>query len=492
MGRLFTSLATFVQPAAIAEALRLRGFSRGEFQVRLDRQLPGPKPALASAKLAILLPSGHQHAPMKSVQVLLFGIFFVNLGRAAEEAVETRSFTLARVIDEALRESPSIKAALSKWRAMRARVPQAAAWDDPKVSADFNAARFVTVPPNAFMDQTVTLEQMIPVSGKNRVRARAAAAEALAAFEEVRRQQLDVVTKVRTSYLRLLNSYALLDPNEKNIASLRQIADVARSRYEAGKELATDVLLAETEASKLEETRRNIERMISDEKSQLNVLMNRDAFSPLGMPRKETIRPMDWTLPQLRSLMQAHRPEIRTAQAKIETEKEKVSLARREWIPDPAIMVQGQRYNETQHMVSDLSTGISFSIPWVNYEKYSAGTKEALSNLAAAQAELDRVQKNSLGLLRDQLQKIETTRHHAELFQKEILPQAEKAFAASRSAYESGTGEFSAWLTMQRLLRETQAAALNHLTDHQIAIVELEGIVGSEICPTPSKTQKSK
>ena len=129
---------------------------------------------------------------------------------------------------------------------------------------DFNAARFVAVPPNAFMDQTVTLEQMIPISGKNRVRSRIAGAEALAAFEAVRRQQLDVITKVRASYLRLLNNFALLDLNEKNIASLRQIADVARSRYETGTESATDVFLAETEASKLQETRKDLERRISD------------------------------------------------------------------------------------------------------------------------------------------------------------------------------------------------------------------------------------
>jgi outer membrane protein, heavy metal efflux system len=431
--------------------------------------------------------------PFPIFLITLLPVCLTDLAESADNAdVASGSFALANVTNEALRNNPSIKAALSKWTAMKARVPQAAAWDDPKVSADFTAARFVAVPPNAFTDQAVTLEQMIPVSGKNRVRARAAAAEALAAFEEVRRQQLDVVTKVRTSYLRLLNSYALLDLNEKNIASLRQIADVARSRYEAGKEFATDVLLAETEASKLEETRRDIERMISDEKSQLNLLMNRDAFAPLGIPRKETARPMDSTLPQLRSLMQAHRPEIRAAQAKIETEEEKVSLARREWIPDPAIMVQGQRYNDTQHMVSEFNTGISFSIPWVNFGKYSAGTKEALSNLAVAQAEFDGVQKDSLRLLRDQLQKIETTHHHAELFQKQILPQAEKAFAASRSAYESGTGEFSAWLTVQRLLRDTQATALNHFTDHEIAMTELEGIVRAEIRPTPRKTQKSK
>ncbi len=375
---------------------------------------------------------------------------------------------------------------------MRERVRQAASWDDPRVSADFNAARFVAVPPNAFMDQTVTLEQMIPISGKNRVRSRIAGAEALAAFEAVRRAQLDVISKVRASYRRLLTNYALLELNEKNIASLRQIAEAARSRYETGKGSTTDVLLAETEASKLQETRRDLERMISNETSQLNILMNRDAFDPLGIPRKETLRRMDLPSTQLRALMLAQRPEVRAAQAQIEAERKKVQLARREWIPDPAISVQGQRYNDTQHITSEFNTGISFSIPWVNYGKYSAATKEAHSNLAIARAELDRVEKQSLGLLRDQLQKIEATHHHAELFQKEILSQAEKAFAASQSAYESGTGEFSDWITAQRLLRDTQATVLNHLTDHEIAIAELEGIVGAEIRPTPPKARKSK
>jgi cobalt-zinc-cadmium efflux system outer membrane protein len=282
---------------------------------------------------------------MKSFPFLLIALWPVclaGLARSADNVNATSgSVTLASLTSEALHNNPSIKAALSRWMAKRARVPQAASWDDPKVSADFNAARFVEIPPNAFMDQTVTLEQMIPLSGKNRVRSRIAGAEAVAAFEAVRRAQLDVISKVRASYLRLLNSYALVDLNERDITSLRQIAEVARSRYETGKESAIDALLAETEASKLQETRRDLERMISDEKSQLNILMNRDAFDPLGVPRKETLRRMDLPLPQLKSRMLAQRPEIRTAQAQVGAEREKVQLARREWIPDPAILCAG-------------------------------------------------------------------------------------------------------------------------------------------------------
>jgi hypothetical protein len=63
---------------------------------------------------------------MKSLQVLLLSIFFVNAARAAEktDALETQSFTLASVIGEALRDNASIKRFV-KWTA-EARGPQAA------------------------------------------------------------------------------------------------------------------------------------------------------------------------------------------------------------------------------------------------------------------------------------------------------------------------------------------------------------------------------
>jgi hypothetical protein len=325
---------------------------------------------------------------MKSFHVLLFSICFVILGRAAEETDEPEAggLPLADVTNEALRNNPSIKAALLRWAAMKNRVPQAAAWDDPTVSFMSKAARFVEMPPNAMMNQTLSLEQMIPISGKNRVGARIATAEALLAFEEARREQLDVVTKVRTSFLRLSNGYAQLGLNEKNIASLRQIAEIARAEYEAGQQSVADVLVAETEASKLQETGKDLERQISDEKSALNVLMNRDAFSHLGRPRIEKIPPVKMPLVQLRNLMLVNRPELRMAQAQIEAEREKVQLARREWIPDPSISVQVQRYNATEKAISEFDTGIAISIPWGNAGKYAAQTREANSSLAAAAA----------------------------------------------------------------------------------------------------------
>lgn len=408
---------------------------------------------------------------------------------AGEKPEPAEALSLSAAQAEALRNNPSIKAALSRWAALKARIPQESAWSDVKVGVDTKAARFVEVAPNAFMDQALSVEQMIPISGKNLVRARIAAAEALAAFEEVRRRQLTVVTGVRMAYLRLANGYAQMELVKKNLALLQQGASTARAGYEAGTSSATEALLAETEASKLQEMQQDIERRIADEKSRLNVLMNRDAFLPLGVAQSGgPPRHVELSPPQLRSLMLAQRPEICSAKAQIEAERQRVQLARREWIPDPAITVQGQRYNDSNQAISEIDTGVSFSIPWGNPKKYSAMTQEAKNNLTAKQAELEQVQNESLGLLREQMQKIETTHHHVVLFQGDIQTQAQKNFEVSQSAYEAGKAGLSDWIAAQRLLRDVQSTVLDRQTDYEISLAELEAIIGAEL-PTSIKTK---
>ncbi len=404
----------------------------------------------------------------------------------------TRSLSLSEVTAAALAKNPAIKESLRKWNAARARVPQAAAWDDPRLGGDSRVRRFVDVPPNAFMDQTVSIEQIVPVTGKNLLRARAAVADAVSAYEEVRRQQLDVIAAVRASFFRLANAYEQLEINEKNIVSLKQIADISRSKYEAGTETAANVLVAETDYSKLLEARRDFERQLSDEQAQLNALVNRDAFAPLGAPVTASIKSPELSPSALRPLVLAQRPEIKIAEAKIDIEKSKLQLARREWIPEPALSVKAQRYNDAAQAVSELDAGVSFTVPWVNFRKYSAEVREAGENVGAAQQALERSQTEALRLLRNQLEKIETFHHHVELFRDKLVPQARQAFEANRLSYESGKASFLDWITAQRNLRDLEAMARQHLTEYQVAIAELEAIIGAQVYPLPADPSQPK
>jgi cobalt-zinc-cadmium efflux system outer membrane protein len=398
-----------------------------------------------------------------------------------EYGAASSRLSLGGVTRIVLENNPAIKEAENRWQAAIQRVRQANAWDDPRVVGDSRVRRYIDVSPNAFTDQTLAIEQLIPVTGKNLVRGRIAAAEALSAFEEARRTQLDVIAKVRATYFQLANAYDQLEINSKNLTSRKQIADISRSRYEAGLESAANVLVAETDYSKLQEARRDLERNLSDAQSQLNTLMNHDAFASLGTPIAASIDHAHLLLTRLRTITLAQRPEVQMARAKIDGEKSKLQLAHRAWIPDPALMVKGQRYNDAAEAVSELDAGVSFTVPWVNPSKYSAGVREARANLAGAEQGLEREQKEALRLLRDQLAKVETFHHHVELFSDKLVPQAQQAFEATRLSYESGKATFLDWISAQRNVRDIEAMGRDHLAHYQMAVAELEAVIGADI-----------
>jgi outer membrane protein TolC len=377
-----------------------------------------------------------------------------------------------------LRDNQMLKAALAKWEMMKARVPQARAWEDLRAGVDWRAERSVNVPPNSFMDQTAMLEQEVPISGKNRSRSRAATAEARAAFEDLRRMELDLIMRARSAYARLANGYAQLEVNRRNTELLNQFVQISRSRYEAGVATQGDVLLAQTDAAKLLEAQADIARQISQEQSALNVLMNRPAQTRLGQPSELVFTPQTLSLEGLQTSAIALRPELRRAQSRIDAERFRLELANRQWFPDPALNVKAQRYNSAAQAVSEVDVGVSIPVPWLNWKKYSAGVLEARKTVEEAERQFDAARVETLGLVRDQLKKIETSANQYELYRDNILPLARQTVEASRAGYEASTGGFLELITARRTLQDAESNALNHLANYIAAIAELDAIIG--------------
>src|SRR6516165_851412 len=365
-----------------------------------------------SAPDADLCRSLRRNATLKIL--LSFCIWSALVFRGAAEAEETLS--QEAVVGVVLRENPAIKTTRAKWEMIRARAPQASAWEDLRVSFDSVARRFVSVPQNAFMDQTVMVEQELPLSGKNRIRARAATAEAGAAFEEFRLAELDAVSRARASYSRLANGYGQLEVSRRNEELLNQFVQISQSRYETGAATLPDVLLAQTDLAKLLEARADIQRQISEEQSALNVLMNRPAQAPLDRPAALVLTPHQFSLERLQALTMVFRPELQRVRSLVDAEKFRLELANRQWFPDPTLNLKAQRYNDASQVVSELDVGVSFSLPWLNRKKYTAAVLEARKSLESAQREFDSTRTEALGMVRDQLKKIQTAGSEYGLF----------------------------------------------------------------------------
>ena len=380
-----------------------------------------------------------------------------------------------QILGTALRENQSLKAARARWEMMKERVPQAKAWDDLMAGVDLQ--RGGTVNPFKVSDVEYMVSQTIPVSGKNLSRARATYAEALSAFQELRRVQLDVVTRVQGAYFRLAGAYGQLEINQRNQELLKQVAEISRKKYEVGTATQSDFLLAETELARLSEGKAMIERDISDQQTQLNVLANRPARHPLAAPQTLGFRGSSLAAESAESLALRCRPEVLMGWRKIEAEKAKLQLAHRQWIPDPAIRVAARQYDGFGG-IREYDTGIVFSVPWTNGKKYAAGVAEAQDSLASAQHEYEAARTEATGLVRDQLKKIETFASNYHLFHDQITPTAKMSVESTRAGYETDKSSFLELITARRTMQDIESAGLNQLVEHQVAIAELEAIVG--------------
>ncbi len=418
---------------------------------------------------------------------VIAAVFCANqfLAGAAEASEADRASTngvlsIKAVEMAVLKENPSLKAARANWEAMRQHVPQARAWEDARAGFDTVAGRFVSIPPNSFTDQRLMVEQPVPLSGRNRLRGQGAEAEAAAAYGEFLRRGLDLIARARMLYYRLANAYQQLRINESNTELLQRFVQISRDKYEAGTKPESDVLVAETDLSKLHEARADILRQISDAESQLNVVMNRPAQASLPRPAEMHPLTLGLELAPLQSLALTNRPELLIARRKIEAADAKLNAAKREWVPDPSLKVEASRYNDAGQAVSEVMAGVSINLPWFNRRKYKAAIEEAKEMKSAAEFELESVQKETLGLVRDALQKVETYHHHVELFRDRIVPLARQNVIATRLAYETDKTGFLNLIDAQRTLQVVEGMYWNHLTDYLTGLAELESVLGAE------------
>jgi outer membrane protein TolC len=399
----------------------------------------------------------------------------------AATAGETNTLSLDSVVGEVLSNNPSLQAARADWEASRERIPQARAWEDPKLGFDTLADRFVHEPPNAMTDTRVMLEQPLPLSGKNRLQGKAASADAWGAFEQFHRQQLDAIARARTAYFQLANGYAQLDVNRRNVDLLKQFVEISRQKFKVGSRSESDVLNGETTLAKLEEDEADIHRQIAQAQVELNRLMNRSPQALLGRPAEMSFQPLNFSLEKLEGLALAHRPELFIAQKKIDAAQARLDVARRGWVPDPTFRVEADRYNADPTVVGEVDLGFSVDLPWFNRGKYKAAIRENRKMLESAEHELTAAREDSLSMVQNQFIEVETFHHHTDLYKNKLLPLAQETASAKLSGYQTDKENFLDLLEAQRNAQEAEGMYWEHLMHYNIAVAELESLVGTSL-----------
>ncbi len=392
--------------------------------------------------------------------------------RAADEPL-----ALPRVLREVSEQHPQVRAAQALADAEREKIAQASAWADPVAGVEFMRRDTLRI---FRSDETeFSLSQKLPLTAARRQRVALARAEAAAADSRVPAQLAPLLIRATDAFYRLARARDLLDLTRRNDEILARAVAAMQARLGDGAADVTGVLLAETERVRLLEPVIALEREAAEAANTLNTLR--------GLPPETAIGALDLTadpagaplgsFESLRDAALAHRPELRAAEARV-TAAERATDVARAWLPDPEISVRARHLRGNRDPISEYDTALSISLPWLNREKYRAGTREAQRRRDAAAFDAVALRAQTLADLRDAWTRHEAAARSVALYRDRLSPLAERSLSAALTGLDSGKSGILELISAQKNLREVRNALVDAQAERSRALAVIDAMTG--------------
>ena len=402
-------------------------------------------------------------------------------GQAAEQ------LTINAAIDEALAGNPGLATIEVRAKAMVEIPSQVNSLPDPQLSLNIANLPLDSL---SFTQEGMTqfqigITQALPYPGKLALRTQVANQEAQAAVSMVAERQLQLVLDVKTLWWNIFYLDRALSVIVRNQNLLKQIINVAETRYQVGQGLQQDILLAQLELSKLRDSAIQFHNQRDNEVVQLNVLLDRPVDRAILLPSSVTESLPDlMNKEDLQQLAWSSRPLLEQQRVLMGAARSRVDLAKKGYGPDFQVgAVYGMRNGSNpdgSHRADFGSVLFSMNMPL-----YASSKQDRMVDQRHAEW---MEQKYYLHDQRNQVasqvqQSIINYRRAAErvvLFQLEIIPQANQTVDATLAGYQVGKVDFLSLLRSQTTLYDYETQYWQAFSNANQSLARLIAAVGEE------------
>jgi outer membrane protein TolC len=395
-------------------------------------------------------------------------------GASAAPAEAKGVVSLAALVQEAMERNPEIQAARRAVEAKRARVPQAGAWPDPKLSVSYGGnvlPPFTVMAGDPSSARQIMAEQEIPYPGKTRLRTEIASRDADAetlAYEAVWRR---IAAEVKQAYFDLWFTDQSLSTLRKDHELLEKFEKIAEIRYSVGKAAQQDVLKAQVELTRIIERQTVLEQSRQSFQAQLNSLRNLPVDAPVGTPEQLEISHLGASLDELQAAAQANYPALKQQRTMVAENRLTVDLAKREVRPDFSV---GYTYMQRDRLPDMYGITFSTSLPIFRHRKQDKAIAEAAANLESSR----QMEANELTMLRYRVKQefldIQASEQLVKLYSQAIVPQSSLALESSISSYETGAVDFLNVLGNFITVLDYELSTKQQIANHEKALARLE------------------
>lgn len=411
-------------------------------------------------------------------------------GPAAPAAVaaDDSVLSLARARDVAFANNPGLAEIRARAEALAAVPSQVSTLPDPELSFSL-----VNLPTDSFnfnqeaMTQAPQfgIRQRLPFPGKLALLGLAAQHEADAALADVDELRLALLRDVQLVWWNLFYLDRALEIIERNQQLMRDFVDAAQEKYAVGRGLQQDVLLAQTELTRLLNAVIELQGVRRSEEARLAALLDWPGDQEITLPA-ELQRGFAAVAdePALLALADAERPLLRSKASRQAAAETRLLYARKDVLPDFAVGVnygfRGGNNPNGSHRADFVSLMLSVNVPIFLDRKQrraidqrSAQLQESTFSLADSRAAVRREVTVALAQFRQ-------SKGQYEVLHDGIIPLAEQTVAAMLAGYPVGKVDFLNLVSAQIKLYENEMQAWRAYSAAQQSLARLAAAVGKE------------
>jgi cobalt-zinc-cadmium efflux system outer membrane protein len=415
---------------------------------------------------------------MRTISLLLIAVV---LGLTFVPAVAfAQIMSLEQAVVQVRTVNPQVRGARYRWESAKHQIIQNYTPADPQFLFSNQDSWRGFLAGSGLHNMTVTQSLQFP--GKGLLQGRDAERMAEIARLTYAAAVRDVTAQTKTAYYQNQLDLALNDLITENVTNLEQVLKVTQIAYTASLATQGDYINAKFALEADRELLRQQAVTIANDKTALNVLLDRRPDEPLQVDPKLDLTSFEATLDQVIEKAVSSRQEILQAALTEKNQDTAVTLAQLEYAPDYTvgfgldhwlIASFAPKPNHTE----DWNFQISFNMPvffWAKNEDIA----RARQDLDAAREDLESIRIQTAGQVTTLYRQILRSRETALLYRNTLIPLAHQAFAVMLVTYQGGKTDFTTLISTFRQESDARTAylqAVNQLLAQKVALEQAVG-----------------
>lgn len=360
----------------------------------------------------------------------------------SQESAAVGDPVLESLLHDALDRNPDLAKSKALVEAERERIPQAKALPDPTLSLGLQNDGFKKLQIGEMETSyyQVMYTQPLPWPGKRGLRGEIAGIGADLSKASTNRTRLSLQADVKRAYFGLLLVRGQLRLLEDQALFLEKAQEITQARYEVGQGSQADLLRAQLERNRLNQTRLSLQVEEQVFLATLNRLRGVTEETPIPTTASlENLQILATTAEALLAQADSKSPELQSARLGLKQAERSLDLAKLDRRPDFAVSAGVMPRGALEPM---WQAGFAVSLPLWSKQKQQRAVSEQEWRRKSQGSEATSVQNMLSQRIRERSAQMAGTLGTLRIYRDGLLVQSEASFQATLAQYEAGRAPF--------------------------------------------------